>query len=402
MLLCIGLFVLSMLRYQDFAARYPEKNTAWEWTPAEMELIFSRVGLSFDWWLQSNFISSILFAVLIGGIGIFLFFRKGHDWFGLYLAAAFVMFGTLSNNTTGILSTFYPAWEPFLDPLGVLAWVGIFFVFYLFPNGSFVPRWTRWAGVLIVLSFGFNQIAYGGGTPPPFLLLPMMLLIALGPVSQVYRYFMAPNPIERQQTKWVMLAMIVVIVILLTGMLPLFSPGVIEPNSSLAPGMALLTSLYGLIMGLIPISITFAILRYRLWDVDVLIRRTLVYTLLSGLLGLVYFGGVAIVQGIMTADSVGYNGGPQSAVSGPPSAVVIVATTLAIYALFNPLRRRLQETIDRRFYRQKYDAEKALADFAAAARSEANLPALTHSLLNVVQDTVQPEEVKLWLKPTKS
>jgi hypothetical protein len=115
--------------------------------------------------------------------------------------------------------------------------------------------------------------------------------------------------------------------------------------------------------------------------VDVLIRKTLVYALLSGFLGLVYFGSVALLQATLVTDR------------GKPSAIIIVATTLAIAALFNPLRRRLQEIIDQRFYRQKYDAEKALGEFAAAARSETDLHLLASRLVKVVQETLQPETI---------
>jgi hypothetical protein len=142
-------------------------------------------------------------------------------------------------------------------------------------------------------------------------------------------------------------------------------------------------------------GLAIAITRYRLFDLDILIRRTLVYSLLSGLLGLVYFGGVALFQAILTADRGLLTAG--EAVSGQPSAVVIVITTLAIAALFNPLRRRIQDFIDRRFYRRKYDAEKALAEFAAAARSEMDLQLLSSKLVDVVQQTVQPESARLWL-----
>jgi hypothetical protein len=141
------------------------------------------------------------------------------------------------------------------------------------------------------------------------------------------------------------------------------------------------------VMGLIPISIAFAVLRYRLWDVDVIIRRTLLYGALSASLGLVYLGMVVVLQWLLVA------------LTGESrSEVVTVITTLAIAALFTPLRRRIQSFIDRRFYPKKYNAEQSLADFALHARNETDLDQLTGQLAAVVQAAMQPEHTAVWLR----
>jgi hypothetical protein len=257
-----------------------------------------------------------------------------------------------------------------------------------------VPSGARWAGIALLLLFAVITFGYPTGAPPAPFLLASMILIVIGMGSQVYRYRKAADRIQRQQMKWVLFAILLISSALVIAMLPLLWPGLIDPDSPAAVFFLLFTLTISLSPILIPLAIGLAILRYRLWDIDVIIRRSLVWGAITVLLGLVYFGGVTLFQSIFTALSSNLN------LAQAQSPLGIVLSTLAIAALFNPLRKRVQDFVDRRFYRRKYDAEQALASFAALARQEVDLEEISERLLAVVEETVQPESASLWLKPT--
>jgi len=203
-------------------------------------------------------------------------------------------------------------------------------------------------------------------------------------VGQIYRYRRVSSLLQRQQTKWVVFGMSVAIggyvglVDLLYGVFSL------PPKGPFAD-LIIFTATYFLML-LIPLSIVFAILRARLWDIDFIINRTLVYGALTVILTAVYVGLViglqALLRGIISQDN----------------SVAIVISTLAIYVLFQPLRHRIQAIIDRRFYRRKYDAAKTVEAFSATLRNEVDLSQLREHLLAVVQETMQPAHVSLWLQ----
>ena len=139
----------------------------------------------------------------------------------------------------------------------------------------------------------------------------------------------------------------------------------------------------------LPISLAFSILRYRLWDIDVLIRRTLIYSVLTAALVVIYSASIVLLQALF-----------QAVTGERQSQFVTIVSTLAIVVLFGRLARRVQALIDRRFYRRKYDAARTLASFAAGARNEVELERLSGRLVEIVQDTMQPAHVSLWLKPS--
>lgn len=207
-------------------------------------------------------------------------------------------------------------------------------------------------------------------------------------VTQIYRYKWVSNPIQRQQTKWIVYGTSLGITVVIALEIPIF----LFPSFGLGSLYSLI-SWYGFILALIPfpLSIGFAVLRSRLWDIDNIINRTLVYALLTLLLALAYFGSVVLLQYLFHAFTS----------QGSPLAVV--GSTLAITTLFHPLRRHIQVFIDTCFYRRKYDAPQVLADFDATVRSclyscaEESLETLTSNMRKIVEETLQPSHISLWL-----
>jgi fumarate reductase subunit D len=278
----------------------------------------------------------------------------------------------------------------FLIDLGLAS---LLLLLLVFPDGRFVPRWTRWVAALALVQLSadiFFPDSLFVDPPQALNVSAFLCLWAICLFAQVYRYRRVSGPIQRQQTKWLVFG-VTALVVLLAGFLlpyaffpPLDRPGVLSLTYDLV-GRAVVGSLAFL---LIPMSIGVAILRYRLYDIDVVINRTLVYSLLTVALILVYVGSVVSLQRIFVA------------LTGNDSQLSIVASTLAIAALFGPLRRRIQAFIDRRFYRKKYDARKTLEAFNARLRNETNLDALVRDLVAAVGETMQPEHVSVWLRPS--
>jgi hypothetical protein len=196
---------------------------------------------------------------------------------------------------------------------------------------------------------------------------------------------------ERQQIKWIAFsASVVVIVYLITMAVSLLSPAGSWFAGSAPVWLDLLQYTALMSLSVVPIAVGFAILKYRLYDIDLIINRALVYGSLTATLALVYAASVAALQAALRV------------LTGQESTLVVVASTLAIAALFGPLRRRVQGFVDRRFYRRKYDAAKTLKAFSARLREETDLDALGQGLVGVVRGTVQPEHASLWMRPEAS
>jgi hypothetical protein len=213
----------------------------------------------------------------------------------------------------------------------------------------------------------------------------------IGSLVAVVVRFTRSQGVERIQMKWlVYTAVIGISAMLLSRFVLGFYNNSISDLAFLTNNNPISDFIFLSLPILLAIAIGIAILRYRLFDIDIIIRRTLQYTLLTAILALIYFGLVVTFQGIF------------SAAGNQQSPVIIVISTLVIAGLFNPLRIRIQNYIDRRFYRKKYHAEQALAKFAATARDEVDMDKITIALLEIVQETMQPKSVGLWLVSDKT
>jgi hypothetical protein len=262
-----------------------------------------------------------------------------------------------------------PRWRPVL--WGAAGYIAFFtLVIWLSPE-SFDLRLVAPAHNPLGLNFGVMGFLLEAVVP-----LTFPLLVVAGGAAVIVRFHGSRGD-ERQQLKWFAYAVAVMIVVFV-----LWFP--LELLARLAPvgALAFTVPLIGL-----PIATGIAILKYRLYDIDVIVNRTLVYGALTATLVALYFGGIVVLQRVFVA------------LTGERSTLAVVGSTLLIAALFNPLRRRTQGFIDRRFYRRKYDAAKTLQDFSAKLRDETDLDALNAELVTVVRNTMQPAHVSLWLRP---
>ena len=334
--------------------------------------------------------------------------RNTIGWVLMVVVGAFVVGTPLENYTEHVASS-SPA------PTAVLllvVWFGnwnwllliipLLFILLLFPNGRPPTSRWRWVGVAaIVWAALFVLVATLSRrlTTPDFSLdnpigilgkgtvellasvwIAGLLLLLAACASALFVRYRRANDTEREQIKWLLYACAVFVVVYVGGTIG-------EVAGSNSVGGYIWGILFGLCLVMLPAAIGIAVLRYRLYEIDVVINRTLVYGSLTALLVAVYFGGVVGSQFVFRA------------LTGGESQLAVVASTLAIAALFNPLHRRIQSFIDRRFYRRKYDARKTLEAFSVRLRDETNLEALNNDLVGVVTETMQPAHVSLWLRP---
>jgi hypothetical protein len=354
------------------------------------------MGISREVYIAYILTVTLLASLLFMTVGVIIFWHKSQELIGLLVSLLLITFGCCGSTLelVGALSTAHPDWVvvQIMSQVAFIIYPALGMFFCLFPDGRFVPRWSwllmgPWTLSVVFFDAPADSPFSIGNWPPVLFASLLLLLYGSGLGVQIYRYRYISRPEQRQQTKWFVFACAITIVLNIfyhgiSGVVPAFN----EPDSLYQLAYPTVTILLFLT---IPLALGIAILRFHLWDIDVLIHRTLVYGLLTATLLVVYLVLVAGGQYLLAS------------FLGPSNSVVLVVSTLIVAGLFQPLRQRIQQLIDRRFYRRKYDAQKTLAAFSTVLRQEVDLDQLREQLLAVVEETMQPAHLSLWIRPLK-
>ena len=353
------------------------------------------IGLSLDGYVWISAVLMGASALVWWLVAAIIAWKNFNHWFALSVSLLAALQATMDTRPPDFLSTLPLLWQWVL-----MGFIGLVETMYpllgvFFPDGKLAPRWTRW--ILIVwFSIGLpcNLLADMPSLSPEWQEWCGLVFsycwygcMAAVLVAQVYRYRHVYGPVERQQTKWVLFCgLLVVLQQTVQYSLQWIFPVLNEPGSlfNMFYYVAIRTFL-----SLLSLSILMAMLRYRLWDIDVFINRALVYGTLTVILVLVYVG-LVLVLGTLSRRLIGQSDAP-----------AMIISTLIVVALLQPLRRRLQEGIDRRFYRSKYNAAQVIAAFSATSHNRADPTELSTHLLKVVEDAMRPTHVSLWMRKPK-
>jgi hypothetical protein len=365
---------------------------------AEQVRVLNAAGISLAAGAHGVLAVTAFGAAVNAALAGLLFWRRPTERMATFTALTLLTFGAFGLHDAArvgaVVSAFHPAWQFPVYALTLAGSLGITLLFFVFPDGRFVPRGLRWPAAVwlawqVLITFFPGSPADPDRWPLAGTLAYWAVFLGTCLFAQVYRYRRVSDRAQRQQTKWavfgfglaVLLALAAYVV---TGLGPALGPRwavlALAQNYSYYPFLPLM-----------PVFVGVAVLRSHLWDIDVVIRRTLVYAVLTGVLAGAYFGSVLVLESVFR----GISGQGQS-------TLVVVLSTLAIAALFGPVRGRVQAAIDRRFYRRKYDAARTLAGFGAALRDETDLERLSERLVGVVDETMRPAHVGLWLRGGES
>ena len=397
-LLAVGLFIAGLPN------AYDETVTVCEADCGEYRLLPEDAKALRDLGLSESFYAGfftgflLVFALSFTLVGGLIFWRRSNDWVVMLVSVALVSFGTAWTDVPYSLVTANPEWRFAPTFVSAVGFTTLFLLFYLFPDGRFVPRWTRfaaflWVAVSVTLFVDsvLAQEVYGEGSLSQGVVESLFSavvggVVLIGVYAQIYRYRRHSTPVQRQQSKWVMVGLTTTV---LFGAVAIFLVDT-APDAGQARLMSNMVSflLFTIPAMAIPGAIGVSILRYRLWDIGVVVNRALVYGALTATL---VGGYVSLVVGLQAA---------LRAVTDQSNAVAVAISTLAIAALFLPVRKGIQDFIDRRLYRSKYNAFRTLEAFGVSMRNQVDLSSLNDELVATVRETVQPSYLALQLLET--
>lgn len=338
-------------------------------------------------------------TLMIGGACVYfalagLLFWRRHDETRVILMSLFLLaFGAALPGAAYAIMSATPIWRVTPALLEAIGWAALLLFALLFPTGAWSPRWARWVAPWWLAWVAVFFIV----AEPVFSRRPQLIIVSyaiwvawfgVGVCAQIYRYLWDATPLQRQQSKWVALGFVCALV----GILAASAQQIVALSQGHVGQSDLRFTLVALVVVIcaslpIPITIAIAILRHNLFDIDRLIKFTLVYSTLTVILGGAYALAVGAMQLLLHAIS-GAN---------DSSSFALVISTLGAAALFQPLRRRIQTEIDRQFYRRRYDAARIAATFAESLRTELDLSELAQRLVDVAYHTMRPKHVSLWL-----
>lgn len=370
------------------------------WTQIDKGALLTRLGVSIEWAAIYAILMSLIPGLMTASLGGLVFLhiirsRNGVDRMAMFTAFMLLTFSLLVNPNTDFIPEENTFWQITLVALSFLGSALFFLFIFVFPDGHFRPRWTvaiPYAFVLWMVSWLFFPEINPAQMSEITLALVIAGWLVLAVGVQIYRYLRLSTPDQRQQTKLVAFSLLFLLVI---GVFELWlEQQAIEKAASTSTGLVfylVIEAISNLIWLVFPAALVMAILRYQLWEIDRLINRALVYTLLTLILTGIYFLGVVLLENLLRK------------LTGQESSLAVVGSTLAIAVIAGPLRGQLQRFIERRFYRGRYDTERVLAEFSQSTREELGLVQLGNRLLGTVEGTIQPEFASLWLigRPTE-
>ncbi|MBO0792025.1 MAG: hypothetical protein J2P36_13910 [Ktedonobacteraceae bacterium] len=390
-LLLLANFVASIPAYYHLLNRvcpFPNQgqctDASGQLAPVTIQLL-ANLHLSLSGYAAFFTTTDVLVSLVAWGVGLLIFWRKSAEPIGLLVSLLLVLLGAAGGSNT-LLGAWAPAHPSFLLALLLnvmegAQWIGLGAFLLTFPTGRMTSSWS-W----LILGCWITSFV-SSFTPWDFLGLTGFLGFGGTFVVLIYRYRRVFTAMQRQQTKWVIYTAVVGLSLLtislnLSSIMPATSPfQLVFPTLTIVLPAALLYPGLG-----------FAMLRYRLWDIDLIIKKTLAYAVLTSILALIYLGLIVSLQALAQALTRQSGENP----------VLIVASTLVIAALFQPLRRSIQAIIDRRFYRRQYDAQKTIDAFRLTLHAEVDVEQLCEHVVMVVQETMQPSQISFWLLPLAS